>query len=304
MDEQSIYDTEGQTEEEGTPIHEADDESLDAELERLVAEESDEVLPEETLSEPEEEQGYEDEQEDGPEDHTPDKTEEPLGQDNEAREAQYRTLIQQLEQQEQFIKRRNSEVGLLRKERQQLIEKLRAGLDDKFAESPSEALRDREIIQQTEQELAQIEQQHAVEAMRHHNEKVVAQHLNPNDVQISAMVDVLKSDNLPDNVIHQFVADPYGSVSADALIHLAKRAYERQQLQHLYQYAKRVTAERDKLKGKASSVLSRVQRVSRQTPTITARSGGSSATHGRDISEADVTKLSDDELEQLLQTRT
>jgi hypothetical protein len=198
--------------------------------------------------------------------------------------------------------RQANEIGELRKAIKQAIAEKSKGLDEKFLESPREALRVSKDIEKHEAELAQLDQQEAALAHRQQAVQLVSAHIPEEELDVSAMAEVLASDGIPQDFIKSFVEDPFVQTHGETIIQLHRRAVAEKQRNEAVAIIKKLIAENDRLKKGKRDVLSGVEKASKQMPSVTANNGGAVASsRGTTKSFA---QMSEDELTEFLKAHS
>jgi hypothetical protein len=193
-------------------------------------------------------------------------------------------MRKQLEQQELFIKRRNSEIGELRKQLRAAQEQLQTSLDEKFYESPTQALAQARQIEMAQQKINELDAEEQELTNTHQAQVLLAHHVGPEGLDVEAVGEALASDGMPSEFIQHFLSNPYQAALPETLIQLAKRAQaERkvkqmeQALSQLVPYTQKLLEERKSL---PNNVLRNVQSALRQSPQVTGSAGGTGQVSG------------------------
>lgn len=215
-------------------------------------------------------------------------------QDNEA-------IREQLKQQELFIKRRNSEIGELRRQLKTAQEQLQTTLDEKFYESPTQALADARKIEMAQQKLSELDAEEQALTNQHQAQVLLAHHVG-GDVDLEAIGQSLVADGMPQEFVEQFKRNPYQAALPETLIQLAKRASAEKRvrqmeeaLQQLVPYTQKLLEERKQL---PQHVLKNVSSALRQAPQVTGSAGGTGQLGGNRA--VDPSMMSDAELMEFL----
>lgn len=210
-------------------------------------------------------------------------------------------LREQLKQQELFIKRRNSEIGELRKQLKAAQEKLQTTLDEKFYESPTQALMQARQIEMAQQKINELDAEEQALTNQHQAQVLLAHHVG-GDVDIEAIGESLMADGMPHEFVEQFKRNPYQSALPETLIQLAKRASAERKvrqmeeaLQQLVPYTQKLLEERKQL---PQHVLKNVSSALRQAPQVTGSAGGTGQYGGNRA--IDPSMMSDAELMEFL----
>lgn len=210
-------------------------------------------------------------------------------------------LREQLKQQELFIKRRNSEIGELRKQLKAAQEKLQTTLDEKFYESPTQALMQARQIEMAQQKINELDAEEQALTNQHQAQVLLAHHVG-GDIDIEAIGQSLLADGMPQQFVEQFKANPYSAALPETLIQLAKRASAEQKvrqmeeaLNQLVPYTQKLLEERKQL---PQHVLKNVSSALRQAPQVTGSAGGTGLVGGNRA--IDPSMMSDAELMEFL----
>lgn len=211
------------------------------------------------------------------------------------------------QQQKAFIDRRNAEVGQYRKELKALRDEKQRTLDDKFMESPSEALKDAQAIQAIDNDLQKLEHEEKLLTHVHEAFEVVSKNVDLEKVSVEDVRSTLEEDGFTAQQIAQFLENPYANARGETLIQLFKRAQERSRSYQLQEalnkiapFTRQLMKENESLKAKGPRLLNEVDKALRKGPPITSANGNAGAP--RSISNIDVTKLSDSELSDVMKS--
>lgn len=196
--------------------------------------------------------------------------------------------------------RQSTEIGELRKQLKEAIQKKSEGLQEKFLEDPVAASKQLDAIKQHEQELQALDSQEAVLQHIQRTYQVVTQHIPENELNVEAMAKSLEADGLDKSFIQTFMQNPYAQAHGETIIQLNKRAVAESRLQEAVGVIQQLVAENEKLKKRTGSVLSNVEKASRQTPSVTASNGGALPTSRGSAINFD--KMSDAELAEFLKS--
>lgn len=214
----------------------------------------------------------------------------------------FEALKKQLDGQELLIKRRTSELGELRNQFQQFIEQTQKTLDEKFYESPTQALADARKIEMAQQKIKELDAEEQTLTNSHQAQVLLAHHVGPDGFDVEAISESLASDNLPREFIEAFKQNPFQSTLPETLIQLAKRAQAEKKvrqmeeaLNQLVPYTQKLLEERKSL---PQHVLKNVHSALRQSPQVTASAGGTGQVGGS--RSVDPALMSDAELEEFL----
>lgn len=213
----------------------------------------------------------------------------------------FEALRKKLDGQELLIKRRTSEIGELKRQLKQFIENTSQNLDEKFYESPTQALQQARQLEMAQQKLHEAEAEEQSLTNAHQAQVLLAHHVG-GDVDVQAIGESLISDGMPEEFVQQFMRNPYQSALPETLIQLAKRASAEKKvrqmeeaLQQLVPYTQKLLEERKQL---PQHVLKNVQSALRQAPQVTGSAGGTGQLGGNRA--VDPSLMSDAELQEFL----
>lgn len=214
----------------------------------------------------------------------------------------FEALKKRFEGQELLIKRRTSELGELRRQFQTFIEQTQQTLDEKFYESPTQALADARKIEMAQAKIKELDAEEQSLTNVHQAQVLLAHHVGPEGLDVEAISESLASDGLPPDFIDHFRRNPYQSTLPETLIQLSKRATAEKKarqmeeaLNQLVPYTQKLLEERKQL---PQHVLKNVHSALRQSPQVTASAGGTGQIGGfRSVEPA---LMSDAELEEFL----
>lgn len=221
---------------------------------------------------------------------------------NAALHEENEVLRERVKQQEQFIQRRNSQFGEVRKEYLKIKEGLQAGLAEKAQTDPAAAIEDRLKIERIDQQLEMLDAQQTEMNQVHETQKVVLGHIKPSEVPFDAMVETLKSEVSPE-WLQNFVKNPYAAkvTTADFIIQLHRRTHAETLLRKVvaaYQRLEKSSKGAAPAKPtKAEEVLRNVEKAVRAGPSVTAASGNAASKETYDL---DPSQMSDAEIEEFL----
>lgn len=207
---------------------------------------------------------------------------------------------QQLETQRRFIDRRNTELGETRKKlqlrEQQLREVIKSGQFEDDPEKQHQLLR---ALDETRAGIKEVDNETEAQQFRQNNQAFVSERIDPKEVSLQEMVEVLAQDNPDQNYLRQFAQDPYGMATGPELLQLQRRARAEKALRYILPRYRKLEEQLKKAKNKPDEVLRNVEKASRQVPRQSARSSGSGKRKG--MSQAfNPVSASDDELERFL----
>lgn len=204
---------------------------------------------------------------------------------------------EQVLQQEQFIQRRSTELGTARQQLEAANAEILRLIQANEFENPAQAA---QAVNQLERNQAQIEQlAHENDAINYYHNwhKVVSTRVDPKEVTMDDLVDVLKDQKVPEEIIANFRRNPADSVDPAAMINLAEAAKWRKHTKKLAIYAKQLIDENKKLKAKPTSDLKKIEAAARSSVGVNGDSGSQSANKKP---SSDPAKWSDAELNEFL----
>lgn len=211
-------------------------------------------------------------------------------------------IRKQLEGQELLIKRRTSEIGELKKQLKAFIQNTTQNLDEKFYESPTQALAQARQVEMAQQKLQEAEAEEQSLTNAHQAQVLLAHHVGADGLDVEAIGQSLLSDGMPQEFVSNFVRNPYQAALPETLIQLAKRANAEKKvrqmeeaLQQIVPYTQKLLEERKQL---PQHVLKNVQSALRQAPQVTASAGGTGQTGAN--RSVDFAQMSDTELMEFL----
>jgi hypothetical protein len=227
--------------------------------------------------------------------------EEPKVEQEQVSKQDFEAMKRKLEGQELLIKRRTSEIGEIKRQLQQFIQNASQNLDEKFYESPTQALQQARQLEMAQQKLQEAEAEEQSLTNAHQAQVLLAHHVG-GDIDIEAIGESLRSDGMPDEFIEQFQRNPYQSALPETLIQLAKRASAERKvrqmeeaLQQIVPYTQKLLEERKQL---PQHVLKNVSSALRQAPQVTGSAGGTGQLGGNRA--VDPSLMSDAELMEFL----
>lgn len=302
--------TAGETADETAEIdpQEVSNEDLDAYLKAAI-EGGEEESSED--SEPESEEEAEQPEEEEDEELLPSK-EKPVPEkkdvDPEALKAQLadmdRKRKEERAQRETYIQRLKGRISDLESSLVQQQKELRTRYQEQREIDPVSAIETREELQANAAELENLKYQREQLDEIDDAERIFLQHVGPGEASVEDMIEVLKQDGLPEQVIQGFRANPFAAAKGETLVQIAKRASLRKQTVQLYSIAtglhqelERAKAEISQLKKRPDQILRNVTRTAKQIPTMNGSRGGSAK---RDLADLDPGKLSTAELNKML----
>lgn len=212
----------------------------------------------------------------------------------ETSEVRIARLEKQKRDKELFIQRQAAELGQLRKEKEELIKAKSQGLDERFLETPQQAIRDELDIRKAKEDLEGLHQQERVLRSR----ALVESNVTPQEGLPEAMVECLKADGVDEEYIRAFQDNPYTTALPGEIIQLAKRAEVLQVTRAAIKRIADLEVQLADAQKKPERLLSKVESALRSSPRVTGKSGQSlSKTAG--YSAKQLASMSDAELREL-----
>jgi len=218
--------------------------------------------------------------------------------------ADFEAFKKQFQGQELLIKRRTSELGELRRQFQQFVEQTQKTLDEKFYESPTQALADARKIEMAQAKIKELDAEEQSLTNAHQAQVLLAHHVGADGLDVEAISESLASDGLPSDFIDHFRRNPYQSTLPETLIQLAKRANAEKKvrqmeeaLNQLVPYTQKLLEERKQL---PQHVLKNVHSALRQSPQVTASAGGTGQVQGG--ASVDPSSMTDAEIQEFLKS--
>jgi molecular chaperone GrpE (heat shock protein) len=215
---------------------------------------------------------------------------------------EHEKLKRQLEGVELLMKRRTSDLAEHKKILQQLVNEKRKGLQERMAEDPVGATEDILAIKKAQEDIQDIDQEHAhLEASRQ-NRSAVLNHVNLVETPIDDIANAFLDDGVPAQIVEQFKRDPFSAAfPATTTIQAAKRVRAEKVIRQLLPVLKKLKAENAQLKGRGSDVTRKIEQTARKFPEVTGANGGaippSSKQQGFD-EDKPIEEWSDKELEE------
>lgn len=199
------------------------------------------------------------------------------------------------QQRETYIQRLKFQLGEERKAKIALRDSLRQGLREKFDEDPIEALQQQRKLEKVEESLEQIDQGEQQVDFAARNQEIFERYIDPSEVSLDDMADTLARDGIDPRLIEQFRSHPFLAADGQTLVHLARRAKaEKLAAFAVYQYQK-LKEENEQLKKKPAQTLDKVSQALKTPPKMT----GGAGTQSRGFSDADISKMTNAELDSL-----
>lgn len=196
---------------------------------------------------------------------------------------------------EKFIGKQSSNVGDLRKKQEEYVqriqsleqEKLRLSsniiskeeFEDKMVSSPHEAMQRYSQSSQTESKLQELGLQQKMMQTSLENYNLIPDL----DTRVNAMVEVMRLDGVPEDMINGFKQSPSNYFVPVKTIELAKRAETLAEVSKVKSQMAALQAERDELAKRNKESVTRLRNVQQNNPTMGSGTA-SSPTAKRDIS--------------------
>lgn len=224
-------------------------------------------------------------------------------QAQEAELARIRAKNEQLRaaiaKQNAYVQRRSSEIGELRKQLRVAQAQLAEGLNEKFIESPNDAMDAKLQIRANQQILERLDEEESALGARTENFKLVSTHIQPDEFDVTAMAESLARDGIDKEHVSEFMKDPFSFTDGTTLIQLAKRTYAENIARKLWAHVQELQGYVQSLRGQPAKVLENIQHATAQKP-MTAASGGSRQQSKANVDNLDVSRLSDAEIDEFL----
>lgn len=201
----------------------------------------------------------------------------------------------QLKDKDDFINQRNAEVGLLRK---QLRDKQKAGLgpeltNDEILENPKAAIEKAIERAKAKEQLDKEEHQAAMQDAINQTRQLFSSTFPKFDEVKAHALEVMKADGAPAEMVNQFEADPAATMHMGALFQLVKRA-------ELYKEIKELRAKLEEAEKRTSKITDNVAKfASAKSPTSAAPTSPKKSGRLDSLTEADIDKMSLEELKEL-----
>lgn len=274
------------------------EEASDAELDAFLASFDEEAPAEEAQPE-----GRKQEAEPEPEGQDREEQEQPqeevVEQPDSVSRDEFDAVVKQLQGQELLLQRRTSAIAELERKLSSEIQQLRAGLNDKFLENPSQALDDKAAIDEKLRTLQEVKARQNAELAQHQTQKLVAQYIKPGEVNVEDMVQSLREDGIAEDHIQRFQRNPWAAGSPEAVLQLAKRAKAERLLRQIAPVFKQMLGALQQQNEKPQEVLKRVQEATKKAPgSVNASFGGASVRKPRAVNPH---AMSDEELNELIE---
>lgn len=213
-------------------------------------------------------------------------------------EAQQAKYEKRLKDKEAFIQNRNSEIGRLR---QELRERKKAILDEEelsdeeILQDPKAAIKKALKLQKEKEKLDKDDQKLAIEEAAQQNRNVAMKLVPGLEDMRDDMVEVLKSDGVPEQLVEDFRENPASTLHASVLFQMAKRVAARKKIAEL-------EAKISELQKRPEKITSNIDKFSKsKSPLSSAPASGkkSGSSKLKGLTEADIDKMSLEELTEL-----
>lgn len=276
------------------------DEELDRALGESVEDDS-EGVSEETTEEPQPEQ--EEELQDPAEAAEGDEPAKPEPEQANLAGKSREELLAMVQQQERYIKLRSDEIGTLRKEKQELIRRLKERADEIGDEDPRRAAQLDRAVDEAAQAVRELDAEQDRLARLQHGSKMLASRVPPEQFDEQALrEELLQVDKLPANFVEALVKNPLEHMEAETAVYMLRSAFYAKNLKKVLTIAKAMGEKLKEHEGNArnasKNAVSKIEKALKSPPTLNGGSGGSVSS--KKTIETDPTTLSDAELEELL----
>lgn len=244
------------------------------------------------------------------------KTAEKTRKDSEAQEdpSENEKLKRELAQQQEFINRQKNEIGKARKEARDAKEKLeqhKARIAEAIRNGDLDSntlvdlkLKEKELdskIEAVDEDIAELDYQDEALDQRENAKQYLAQKIDPKHWNVNGMVAVLKNDGATDEEVSQFVRDPY-AIDPTWTYQLHRRTVAEAAAIQLHAYVQKLQKEIDELKSKPDNGLKTLEKnLKEASSSINKSSERNRFNDKKTITDSDISKLSDDDLERALQ---
>lgn len=206
----------------------------------------------------------------------------------------------QIDQQELFIKRRSSELGEARRQLRERNAALQDGLEEKHIANPREAIQAELEIRENAKQIQDLDNQETRLNTVVESQRMFAHYANPEEANDDDMAQALLDDGIPPDAVQAFKQNKHEFAAPETLIQLHRRARAEKALKAVLGYAQHLFNENKKLAGKPGEVLNKVEAELRKGPQITGAHSQTASGRRAAINPADLSKVSDKELEELL----
>lgn len=212
-------------------------------------------------------------------------------------------LLALVSQQEAFINRRSSEIGELRKEKQDLLRQLRERAEDIAESDPRTAARFDRAAEEAKRTIDQLNAEEDDLRDLHEGSKLVASRVDPDHLDEKAIRHELETvDKLSPQLIEKIIKDPLRAMRPETYIYMVRSADYKKKLLQLLPIAQGLAAKVKELETTSrtagSKAISKIEKALKAPPAVNGKSGNS--TNAGTLNETDVTRLSDAELEEAL----
>ncbi len=202
-------------------------------------------------------------------------------------------LEKQVQDKEAFIVQRNAEIGLLRKKVRQAVPDVETTVKpDEFVADPVAATK--KLLREVREKEAESEEEDArlVSENREAIRKAVYQWDKDFDKAAPEMVELMKADGAPEEVVAQFQKDPIGTFAPPVLFQMLKRLA----LTREYNALKAKLADAEK---RPAELAHKVQTASRGKPAVSSAPAAKAAKSFEDYTEDDIDRMTPDEIDKL-----
>lgn len=220
-------------------------------------------------------------------------------------QAKFDKQQRQIKQQEDFIQRRNTELGGLRKQLREQAEALDERLaDEDFRDDPVAVAKAVAMRERIDQQVEQVEREERGNILHLETMRQLQQELKPDEgIGVEAFVESLRRMGVNDQQLQAFQTNPIGWVGNPvAFRFLAGKVRAEHYAGKLYEYAKQLQSENAKLKEKAASAATQTAtNISRalKTPAPMTATAPTRTSQGRFA--ANPASMSESEIEAFLQ---
>lgn len=192
-------------------------------------------------------------------------------------------LRKRVEDQDRFIQRLGTEIGLLKKETPEDVQKRLKEVRDTYNEMAltdpfaAKAYLDQKISEENQRQQAQ--QQQAFIAKVQQTKADVTSHAPEFETSIEDIATLMQQDGANAQVVDQFRRMPYLFDSA-LVVNLTKRALQAKEITGLKSEVERLTKENQELRQKPGQLVDKIEQAASQTRPMTGKTGGASAADG------------------------
>lgn len=211
---------------------------------------------------------------------------------------------QELARREKRLKDKDAFINLLKSEKKAERQRYEAQIaelkgkltPEAFATEPHKAIEEHSRLTQLQNETKRIQE----EERKLWAEGLVSKHVDMSPEFLNDAAELLAADGLQDMAIRQFLADPYGATSPEAIIQLGKRVEAVRDAKFLYDLNVKLINEIERLKKAPEQTVQKIEKAFAQGPQVTARSGqGTVGSAKPDYSESELASMSDSQLKEL-----